>query len=166
MITPAYVQMMAQYNLWQNESLYAAADGLTEKQRQLDRGAFFGSIHDTLSHILWGDTLWMGHFDGAAKPTSTAQEWSALKTGRLVADKRIIDWASRIEPDELTGDLAWYSGVLKQDIVKPRGMCITHSFNHQTHHRGQVHGMLTAAGAKPDDTDIIFMPDYLGENNV
>ena len=44
MIDPAYVRALARYNRWQNQSLYAAADGLTDQARKLDRGAFFGSI--------------------------------------------------------------------------------------------------------------------------
>ena len=59
----------------------------------------------------------------------------------------------------MDGDLEWYSGTLKRGMTSPRGVCIMQVFNHQTHHRGQVHAMLTAAGAKPDDTDIPFMPE-------
>jgi uncharacterized damage-inducible protein DinB len=55
MITPAYCQTMARYNAWQNHSLYTAAEGLTEAERELDRGAFFGSIRATLSHLMWGE---------------------------------------------------------------------------------------------------------------
>jgi len=64
MITPEYVQTMARYALWQNESVFSAADSLTEAQRREDRGAFFGSIHHTLNHLLWGDHIWMHRFAG------------------------------------------------------------------------------------------------------
>ena len=85
MITPEYIQIMARYNGWQNRSLYMAASGLSEAARQQDRGAFFGSIHGTLSHILFGDTIWMSRFDGwdapennIAKSTSLGGDWRAL----------------------------------------------------------------------------------------
>ena len=57
------------------------------------------------------------------------------------------------------GDLSWFSGALQADVSKPMWMLVSHFFNHQTHHRGQVHAMLTSAGAKPDDTDLFIMPD-------
>ncbi len=164
MITPAYVQTMARYNSWQNRSLYMAASGLTEAARQQDRGAFFGSIRGTLSHLLWGDTIWMSRFDGWEAPdsdiTKTASfggDWASLVTLRRTADDRILDWAARATEADLAGELSWFSGAVKREVCKPRALLITHMFNHQTHHRGQVHAMLTAAGAKPDDTDLPFM---------
>jgi uncharacterized damage-inducible protein DinB len=59
MISPGYAQTMARYNRWQNRSLFAAADGLSDEERRRDRGAFFKSIHGTLNHILWADSMWM-----------------------------------------------------------------------------------------------------------
>lgn len=166
MITPGYVHMMARYNAWQNRSLYGAADTLDEDARQQDRGAFFASIHGTLSHLLWGDTIWMSRFDGWEAPevgipdsAGFTQSWAELKAARVLADQRILDWAGRVAEDDLIGELSWYSGAVGREVTKPRAMLIVQLFNHQTHHRGQVHAMLTAAGAKPDDTDIPFMKD-------
>ena len=77
MITPDYARHMARYNAWQNQWMFQAADGLTQAQRQEDKGAFWGSIEATLSHLMWGDTLWIARFDGGEGPemgldTSTA----------------------------------------------------------------------------------------------
>ncbi len=164
MITLEYVQTMARYNDWQNRSLYTAASGLTEEARQQDRGAFFGSIHGTLSHLLWGDTIWMSRFDGWDEPdndiTKTASyggDWASLSTKRRVADDRILDWSTRATKADLEGELCWLSFAVQREVCKPRALLIMQIFNHQTHHRGQVHAMLTAAGAKPDDTDLPFM---------
>ena len=168
MITPEYVQMMARYNQWQNRSLYGAADTLDDAARRMDRGAFFGSIHDTLAHILWGDTLWMSRFDGWEPPTDKAgmviADWEGLKQARKAADARLIDWGGRVQPDDLKGDLSWSSAVMNREFKKSRALLVMQLFNHQTHHRGQVHAMLTAAGTKPEDTDLPFMPDdYLAQ---
>jgi len=164
LITPEYVQTMARYNGWQNRSLYTAASGLSAAERTQDRGAFFGSIQGTLSHLLWGDTIWMSRFDGWVPPdsdiTKTASfggDWASLVAKRREADERILDWATRVSTDDLSGELSWFSGAVKREVCKPRALLITHFFNHQTHHRGQVHAMLTAAGARPDDTDLPFM---------
>ncbi|MCC6778470.1 MAG: hypothetical protein IT537_17880 [Hyphomicrobiales bacterium] len=67
-------------------------------------------------------------------------------------------WADGIEPSALDGDLTWFSSAIKAQISKPRRLLVTHMFNHQTHHGGQVHCMLTQAGGKPADTDLPFMP--------
>lgn len=163
MITPEYIQMMAQYNTWQNQSLYGAADSLDQDARDLDRGAFFGSIQRTLSHILWGDKIWMSRFDGWEAPKLSSQSlpevecgWGILKAVRLRDDTRIEEWSNKVVQADIEGELSWYSGAIKCEITRPRAMLITQLFNHQTHHRGQVHAMLTAAGASPDDTDIPF----------
>ncbi len=164
MITPSYAQTMARYNAWQNRSLYAAADGLSDDARRLDRGAFFSSIHRTFCHILWGDLIWMSRFAGTPKPEGGIKtsgelvlDWSDLKAQRVAFDQTIIDWTKTLDASWLAGDLTWFSGAANAELTAPRGLLLTHMFNHQTHHRGQVHAMLTAVGAKPDDTDLILV---------
>ncbi len=163
MIDPAYVQTMARYNRWQNESLYGAAATLTDARRREDRGAFFRSIHATLNHILFGDTIWMSRFAGVARPdgvfpgTDFCDTWEKLCRKRVDMDERIGLWADGLDATALSGELVWVSGLQKAQVSKPYWLAIAHFFNHQTHHRGQVHAMLTAAGAKPQDTDVILM---------
>ena len=169
MITPQFVQLMARYNAWQNQSIYTAANGLDDAARNADRGAFWGSIRATLAHLLWADRIWMSRFDGGEAPGIGALEahetydWSYLWHERPKMDARIASWAWSVTDDDLAGDLSWYSGILKKDMVRSKAICVTQLFNHQTHHRGQVHAMLTAAGARPEDTDIPFMPDEVAE---
>jgi len=167
MISSDFVRTMARYNQWQNRSLYQAADRLEADERLKDRGAFFSSIHGTLSHLLWGDQQWMSRFAPALadKPPTLVREspgnypdWDDLKARRTAFDQTILNWADDMPPDWLDGDLLWYSGALKANTSKPKWITVAHFFNHQTHHRGQVHAMLTAAGAKPDDTDLFIMP--------
>jgi len=148
MIDVHYVQCMARYNRWQNENLYGAADTLSDAERRRDRGAFFGSIHATLNHLLWADRIWMSRLAGTPHPDGGIPEsvalhsdWDELKRERKAFDAVVIDWADRLDAASLAGELL-----------------VTHMFNHQTHHRGQVHCMLTQAGGKPGDTDLPFLP--------
>lgn len=165
MITQGYCQTMSHYNAWQNRSIYAAAAGLTEAAREVDRGAFFGSIRETLSHLLWADMAWIARLDGGPGPhapfsqSSKAHGWTDLVAARPQIDARIAIWAGQVSDATLAGDLTWYSGLAGREMRKPMALCVMHMFNHQTHHRGQVHAMLTAAGAHPDATDLPFMPD-------
>ncbi|MEL7378930.1 MAG: DinB family protein [Pseudomonadota bacterium] len=167
LIGPEYCRLMARYNTWQNRSLYTAAAGLSEADRQADRGAFWHSMQGTLSHLMWGDLTWLSRFDGgpgaqgSGKASDRAYDWAALMAERPDLDARIMAWAEAVPGEDLTGDLTWYSGFLGRDVSKPKGLCVIQFFNHQTHHRGQVHAMLTAAGARPDDTDLPFMPEDL-----
>ena len=165
MIDKSYLREMARYNRWQNENLYGAAEALSDAERKRERGAFFGSIHGTLNHILWGDRAWMYRFAGMPKVTVGIKgsadiyaDWNELKRERAAFDGVIADWADGLDPKWLEGDLTWFSGAMQREMTMPKWILVTHMFNHQTHHRGQVHGMLTAAGAKPGDTDLPFMP--------
>lgn len=165
MVSKDYMSLMARYNRWQNESLYGAADGLSDEARRKNRGAFFRSIHETLCHVLWADKIWLSRFSSylapaGGIPSSTALhiDWAPLVIDRRETDEAIIGWADEIMQKDLEGDLEWYSGAAGRKLSQSRWLLFTHFFNHQTHHRGQVHGMLTAAGAKPGDTDIPFMP--------
>ena len=165
MITVDYCRTMAAYNSWQNRSLVGAASGLPEAERLAPRGAFFGSIQGTLVHLLWGDTVWMSRFDGWEKPATPIAEspgyvsdWDDYVRRRAEADARIEDWAGRVTAAWLAGTQTWYSGSQGRDVTRPTAFNVAHFFNHQTHHRGQVHAMLTAAGARPGDTDLFVLP--------
>jgi len=164
MISPPYVRTMAAYNAEVNRRWYAAADTLTDDQRRAERGAFFGSLHGTLCHIVWGDGTWMARFAGWPKPPVPQQDsprmiadWAALKAARVDLDARLIAWADTLTQDWLDGDLSWFSGSIQKDLVMNRGLLVTHMFNHQTHHRGQAHAILTGFGAKTGDTDLPFV---------
>jgi uncharacterized damage-inducible protein DinB len=161
MITPGYARAMAAYNSEMNRRLYTAADTLDDATRRAEGGAFFGSIHGTLCHLVWGDTIWMHRFDGWERPPvgipgspSWIAEWEALKAARVAADARIEAWAARLTEADLLGDLTWFSGAANREMTRPRWLLITHVFNHQTHHRGQAHALITRAGAQTAATDL------------
>jgi uncharacterized damage-inducible protein DinB len=162
MITPAYARTMAAYNRWQNRNLYGAADGLSDERRKEPRGAFFGSIHGTLNHLLWADQIWLSRLAGTPTPKAKSikdsvaqyEGWAELKAAREAFDETMIGWADRLDAAALEGDLTWFSAAAGREVTKPKVLLIAHVFNHQTHHRGQVHCMLTQCGAKPADTDL------------
>ncbi len=165
MIDLGYVQDMARYNRWQNGNLYGVAEPLGDAERRRDRGAFFGSIHATLSHLLWADRIWMSRLAGMPRPeggipesVSLYSDWNELKRTRATFDAVMVDWADGLDAASLDGELTWYSGATKAELRKPIWLLVTHMFNHQTHHRGQVHCMLTQAGGKPGDTDLTLLP--------
>jgi uncharacterized damage-inducible protein DinB len=155
---------MARYNQWQNSSLFREASVLDDAARKLDRSAYFKSIHGTLSHVMWDDQIWMHRFSGSPKPEGGIKDsphrytdWNAMSAERIVMDQQIIHWAESVSAVWLAGELTWLSGATGREMSKKNWLLATHFFNHQTHHRGQVHAMLTAAGVKPDDTDLMLL---------
>ena len=170
MITPAYARTMAEYNAEMNRRFYGAANRLSEDERRRDRGGFWHSIHGTLVHILWGDFQWMSRFDAWERPATPikqsdrfVEDWAELCARRETADANIARWARNIDEAWLDEDLVWFSGAAQREIRMPKTLLVTHLFNHATHHRGQVHAMLTAAGEKTDDTDLfLVVPGIIG----
>lgn len=165
MISAEYCRLMARYNSWQNASLVTAADGLTNGDRWKDRGAFFKSIAATLNHLYWADALMLRRLQGNPRPEESIKHslaspsaWDDFKTRRLQRNEEIEDWAARLRDVDLSGMLVWYPGDGSTRFEKPKALCAVQLFNHQTHHRGQVHAMLTAAGAKPEPTDLPMLP--------
>jgi uncharacterized damage-inducible protein DinB len=164
MITPPYVRTMAAYNAEMNRRLFGAADRLSEAERRRDRGAFWHSIHGTLVHILWGDSQWMSRFDDWQRPATPIKEsdhfledWALLCAARDKADSDIARWAERVDEPWLNDQLTWFSGAAGREISAPKRLLVAHFFNHQTHHRGQAHALITAAGERTDDTDLFLV---------
>ncbi|MGD9614206.1 MAG: DinB family protein [Alphaproteobacteria bacterium] len=164
MITPAYVRTMAAYNAEMNRRLYGAAGRLGEAERRVSKGAFWSSIHGTLVHILWGDHQWMSRFDNWPRPATPIKEsdrfvedFAELRQAREQADAGISAWAARIDQPWLDEELVWFSGAAGREIRAPKRLLVTHFFNHQTHHRGQAHALITAAGQETGDTDLFLL---------
>jgi uncharacterized damage-inducible protein DinB len=164
MIGPGYAQTMAAYNAEMNRRTYRAAAQLGDADRRRDDGAFWGSIHGTLSHIYWADCLWLSRFGvGSAPDVPIAEsdrmvaDFDQLRRLRPAMDDEIARWAASLTPADMEGELTWFSGAKGREISKPRALCILQIFNHQTHHRGQVHTLLSRQGAKVGDTDLPFV---------
>ena len=169
MISPEWCRMMAAYNTEMNRRLYGAADRLHATARQEDGGAFWGGIQGTLCHLLWGDTLWMSIFDAWDSPpvdqrqsARMIEDWQDLKARRVAADAKIEAWVARLTTQRLAGPVRWHSRRFGRDMSMPLWITAAHFFNHQTHHRGQAHALLTRAGATTEDTDLPWVVDLEG----
>jgi len=153
---------LARYNEWMNRRLYALVATLPDDERRRDRGAFFGSIHATLDHIVYADLAFLSRFTGDppdAPPLGVVlhPDFESLRAVRERLDARLLDWCAALEADWLAGDLGYTSKVDGVHRVKPRWLLVLHLFNHQTHHRGQVTTLLSQMGADVGSTDLPFM---------
>ena len=123
MVNPAYVRTMAAYNAEMNRRLYAAAERIPDAARREDRGAFWGSLHGTLCHLLWGDRMWMSRFDGWEKPAviqkdsaTLIEDFDELRHQRVDADARISAWAARVTDEWLAEDQTWFSASVQKEM--------------------------------------------------
>ena len=167
MISADYCRLMARYKAWQNRQLSKLLGEVPVGDLKADRGAFFGSILGTLNHILWADKLWMSRFDpDMPKPEGGIRDSVAIcptlgvwEAERFVIDGQITGWAEELSAIRLAGRLRWYSGVAGRMVTRPLAACVVHMFNHQTHHRGQVHAMITPTGRDAPVSDLFLMPE-------
>jgi uncharacterized damage-inducible protein DinB len=141
-------RMFAGYNAWANERLYAAAATVSDADYRADRGAFFKSLHGTLNHLLVGDRMWMRRFTGAGQqpPSLDAilyDDFESLRAARRKEDTLISRYVERLSEADLDGTLRYKTVVRPQTIEQALAPALDHFFNHQTHHRGQAHALLT-----------------------
>ena len=151
-------QMRARYNTLANGILYDACAGLSDVERRRERPAFFKSIHGTLNHIMVGDRIWMTRFEGEAAPSTSLdailyEDFADLRAAREAEDARIEAFMASLSLEFLAGGIRYVNNEGNR-YDDPVPLLLTHLFNHQTHHRGQVHGLLSHAGVKTPVLDL------------
>lgn len=154
----AHFARMARYNRLANQVLYEACSRLSDATRKQRRPAFFGSIHVTLNHILVGDRIWLARFENRAAPAIALdsvlyEAFSDLRAARAAEDAHIEAFVAGLDPAFAGGRVRYvnYSGKACDD---PADLLLAHFFNHQTHHRGQVHDMLSQTELPPPSLDL------------
>ena len=154
--------MLAGYNRWANERLYEAAAKLDDTDYRADHGAFFKSMHGTLNHMLVADRIWMWRFTGegnvaASLDTILHEDFAGLRAARRAEDERILRYATALNDADLSGWFRYRTITNPVDMEQQLAPALDHFFNHQTHHRGQAHVLLTAiAGSAPSFDLILF----------
>lgn len=146
-------KLLAAYNYWANVRVYEAASNLPDSAYRQDGGAFFGSIHRTLNHILVADRIWLKRFGArdeapGALDTILFDHLPDLRAARADEDAGIVAYVERLTPEALDGPLTYRSLVNPTPFTQPLSSALVHFFNHQTHHRGQAHALMTALAGR------------------
>jgi uncharacterized damage-inducible protein DinB len=162
-----YFRMFAAYNAWANRRLYDAAAGLGEADYRADRGAFFGSVRGTLNHLLVADRIWMHRFTGegprySALDTVLHDGLADLRAAREREDARIAAFVDTLDATALAGTISYTTIAKPEPITQPLVPALAHFFNHQTHHRGQAHALLTGLQAAAPSLDLIMFQRETG----
>jgi uncharacterized damage-inducible protein DinB len=163
MVSIEYCQLLARYNRWMNERLYAVVSEFSVDERTRDRGAFFGSMHRTLNHVLWGDRIWLSRFTNQpytvpAFGADLYADFAELTRERAATDTAILNWTGNLTPEWLAGSLEYRSASDGKLRRLARWIAATHMFQHATHHRGQLATLIKQAGKDTGVTDLPFMP--------
>jgi uncharacterized damage-inducible protein DinB len=151
-------RMLARYNREANARLYDHCGQLDLVEYRQERRGSFGSIHALLNHMLLGDRIWMSRFAGGGKTTPPLNSvlfdtFAELQPARVEQDEEIETFFSKTDDDFLRRPLR-YTNSLGRDCTDSAPLAVLHFFNHQTHHRGQVHVMLSQTNVKPPALDL------------
>lgn len=151
--------MFAAYNRWANSRLYDAADALTDEEFTRDAGAFFGSMMGTLNHLLVTDRIWMKRFTGQGDAPAHLDAiiqpaLPALRMAREAEDRRLVEWVEGLSDKDVAGRFSYLTTDMRT-ISQRLAPALGHLFNHQTHHRGQAHMILTVLGQPSVPMDLI-----------
>jgi uncharacterized damage-inducible protein DinB len=163
MLDRDYARLMAEYNAWMNDKLYSACAPLSDEERKRDRGAFFKSIHGTLSHLLWADRAFLIRLLKWDLPTGKPndvlhEDFVALTHDRKRYDEILLDWANTFAEGALAQPFEFFSVAYQRTRRMPLYLYVVQMFNHQTHHRGQLATLLSQQGIDLGITDIPWTP--------
>ena len=150
----------ARYNQWANKRIYTACDLLTTDDLALDRRGFFKSIIGTLNHILLADLIYRERLEN--KPTTYTrldevlyQDFKQLRSAQKIQDHWYTDFCEKLDSLMLDGTLSFDTVETGEFFSLPLRSCLNNLYEHQIHHRGQVHHMLSHAQIDPPPLDFI-----------
>lgn len=156
----AHFEMFAAYNRWANRRLFACAAMMDDEARKTEVGAFFGSLHGTLTHMLVADQIWMRRFTGEGPNPKSLTEvnhpnFEGIRAAREKEDARIVTYIGFLSKLDYDTILHYTPVTRPEPMSQPLHEALAHFFNHQTHHRGQCHQMLRAAGQDAFSLDLV-----------
>lgn len=156
-----FFTMMSAYNQWANASLYDAVARLSPEEFTRDVSAFFRSMRGTLNHLLVTDLIWMQRFTSQGEAPRELNAilhgtFPDLRAAREAQDRRIIDWIAALDDRAFAGNFTYVPVTNPRQVTQRLAPALVHLFNHQTHHRGQAHMILSVLGKNPPPLDLIY----------
>ena len=160
-------RLMAGFNGWVNDQLYRTVASLPDAAYRQDRGLFFGSIHLTLNHLMVVDRLWTGRIEGIDRGIAALDEvlyddFAGLRAARLDEDRRLIDLVGGLDDDALATPVSYRRIIGEGPQTTRCDHILVTLFNHQAHHRGQLHAALTQAEISLPPLDVVFYLEEIG----
>jgi uncharacterized damage-inducible protein DinB len=147
-------------NAWANYRLLTACANLSQEDFEADRTSFFPSLQLTLNHIYVVDLFYVDALEGgwlgpeAWRNPVPYPSLAELAPAQAAIDKRLISVCNTLTPEVLNGMVRVNRDVRVQ--TERRDRLLMHLFQHQIHHRGQVHAMLSGTTVEPPQLDEFF----------
>ena len=171
----AHLELMARYNQVMNARLVAVVEPLPDEELTAARGAFFGSLLGTMNHLVVADLMWLNRvrpqpygavlapLDDLPRPTELNAllypTLDAYRSVRVQLDGLLVDFIANLSDDNVASPLS-YRNAKGLPFTKTLGLVLSHLFNHQTHHRGQITTLLSQMGIDIGVTDLApLVPD-------
>jgi len=154
------LRAMAHNNAWANHRLLGACAKLTQAEFEAARTGFFPSLQATLNHILIIDWFYVDALEGGALgpdawsnrvPCPTVSE---LRPAQSAVDYRLIIWCESLDEAGVGQIIQVHRGTRVQ--LERADRLLLHLFQHQIHHRGQAHAMLSSTSVPPPQLDEFF----------
>jgi len=162
--------MLSRYNAWANLRLLRSVEALDEDAYRRDCGAAFASVHGTMNHLLVGDRIWLARFTGDCGPhvptrldQEIAEDRAALKSEREAMDRAIIAFVDGVTDEDLARSFSYVRATTPEPVTQQLAPALLHVFNHQTHHRGQVHALLSRLAGTAPALDLIYFQRETGD---
>jgi uncharacterized damage-inducible protein DinB len=158
-----YFRAMARNNAWANHRLLSACAKLSDAEFQATRVSFFPSIMATLNHLLTVDWFYVDALEGGTLgPKAWADETPCPTMAKLLpeqqaVDRRLVAFCDRLDDADLARETRMHR--VDRVQVDRTDRVLLHLFEHQIHHRGQVHAMLAGTSIAPPQLDEFFMTD-------
>ncbi|MEO1494084.1 MAG: DinB family protein [Pseudomonadota bacterium] len=157
----AHFEMMAAYNDWANRRLFEAAADLPDADYRADCGAFFRSVHGTLNHLFVADVIWLARFRGDPNPpwaldSIAHDQFDALRARRVALDHDIMGFVGSLTDARIAAEITYRTVLDAKSVTQQLAPALSHFFNHQTHHRGQCHALLTRLAGKAPALDLLY----------
>jgi uncharacterized damage-inducible protein DinB len=151
---------MARNNAWANHRLLATCAGLSQQEFEAERVSFFPSIKATLNHILTIDWFYVDALEGGwLGPKAWADENPCATVADLRREQAAVDARLIAHCDALTDAALDEIVRVNRDLrvqTERRDRLLLHLFQHDIHHRGQVHAMLSGTGVAPPQLDEFY----------
>ena len=161
------IALMARFNAWVNKRVYGCVAGLSDADYRKDRKAYFGSIHNTLNHLLVVDRTWTSRIRSVDHGIESLDQilyddFAALRAAREAEDAALIQLVDGLSDEELRSPVSYRFMTGDGRHSSRRDHILITLFNHQTHHRGQIHAMLTQQDIDPPPLDVIVFLEEAG----
>lgn len=139
-----------QHNLWANLCLFEKCGELTTEQLDSSVVGVFGSIRDTLFHVVRAERGYLSRISTGKRYIPSEEDnvmtMAEMITAIQITGEGFIEWASKIQADD-TVEIDW-DGTLRQ---VPKTIILNQVINHATEHRSQIMTIMTQLGVEPPD---------------